>query len=340
MKKAIIIFILMFVSLFSSITFAHQHKSRQNRSSADSLMQTEMAEYQQMQAVEAFPNYHPLIVHFPIVLLLMAFVFQLLSFFYFKKEFSMVTLILLALGVLTAWLASNPLHAMPGELSGKAKEIFETHELMATLTWWFSLVALFSKTVSHFYFKWKLLLEIAVTLLLTASGVTVSIAGHHGAMLVYQQGIGPLGKYLDAYKMPVNSADSTAPTNVTINTANNSGDQKADHHVSEIGKGPHGGTIEEADPYLIEIVADGQDLVFYLLDGDAQPLDMKNVPGTVRIQYANNTNKTIDLMDMNNRPTAMKVINGQVFTAVCTLTKSSKSYTATFSSKKDLPAKK
>jgi uncharacterized membrane protein len=153
-----------------------------------------------MEAVNAFPNYHPLIVHFPIVLLIIATLFQLLSFFVFKREFGWVTLILLALGVITAWLSSNIFHAHPDELAGRAKEIFETHEQMAALTWWFSLASLIGKIISYFFLKGKGWLEFIVLLLLTASAITVSIAGHHGAMLVHMEGIGPEGSHLENHE--------------------------------------------------------------------------------------------------------------------------------------------
>lgn len=204
MKKITILFLVLLLLVSIGKIYAHKHhdSASMKMTTSDSLMQTKMKAHQEMEAVTAFPNYHPLIVHFPIVLLLMAVVFQLISFFYFKREFSIVTLILLALGVITAWLASNTFHAMPGELSGRAKEIFTIHEQMASLTWWFSLIALLLKIPSHFYFRQKWWTEAAVTVLLITSAVTVSIAGHHGAMLVYMQGIGPQGKYLEAYHYP------------------------------------------------------------------------------------------------------------------------------------------
>ena len=115
---------------------------------------------------------------------------------------------------------------------------------------------------------------------------------------------------------------------------------EVDMRADSIGKGPHGGTIEEADPNHMEIIADDNDLVFYLLDGDAKPLDMKNVTGNVKIQYTSKSVKTISLMEMDGKLTAMGAINGQAFTAVCTLIKDGKPYSASFNSKKDLPANK
>lgn len=351
MKKIIVTFFVVLMAVSLGKIYAHEHhhdkdsvKMSATEIRADSAMQKEMAEHQQMEAINAFPNYHPLIVHFPIVLLIMAFVFQLISFFYFKKEFSWATFILLTLGVITAWLASNTFHADTGELRGKAAEIFAAHEQMASFTWWFALVALGAKIASHFFLKGKWWMESIVTLLLLSSAIFVSITGHHGAKLVYIQGIGPMGKYLESYRLPQKTSDSISEKSLvmksgTENVADKPEAQEENHHVGEIGKGLHGGTIEEADPNHMEIVADGNDLVFYLLDGDAKPIDMRTVTGSVKIQYPKKT-VTISLMEMDGKLIAMGAKNKQAFAAVCTLTKDSKSYSALFDSKKDLPANK
>ena len=168
--------------------------------SHDSILIQEMKLHEEMKAIDTFPNYHPLIVHFPIVLLIIASLIQLFTFFVFKNELSWVVLALLAFGVLTAWLSSNTFHADPDTLTGRAREIFETHERMANLTWWFSLCALLFKIVSRFILKRNVWIEILVSILLIISTVTVSIAAHHGAMLVHIEGIGPKGNHLDTHE--------------------------------------------------------------------------------------------------------------------------------------------
>ncbi|MEO5569503.1 MAG: hypothetical protein ABIT08_08725 [Bacteroidia bacterium] len=142
------------------------------------------------------------------------------------------------------------------------------------------------------------------------------------------------------------STDKSAATNTDnasdkMTTTTNEQAEKAEAYpVGESGKGPNGGTIEEAEPNHIEMVADGKDLVFYLLDGETNPMDMKGVKGNVEMQYADKSTKKIELMEMSTKQTAMEANSGQAFTAVCTLTKDSKSYSATFSSEKDLPKHK
>lgn len=152
-----------------------------------------------MNMVEEFPNYHPLIVHFPIVLLIFAALFQILSFVMYRKEFSLATLLLLLAGTVSVWLASNIFHAHAMNLPAHVSEIFETHELMAKYTWWLAIAALSAKGLSHFIIGKKWWSEAVVLILLIGASITVSIAGHHGAQLVHMGGVGPQGKYLESH---------------------------------------------------------------------------------------------------------------------------------------------
>ncbi|MEO8087845.1 MAG: hypothetical protein ABI763_13560, partial [Bacteroidota bacterium] len=118
------------------------------------------------------------------------------------------------------------------------------------------------------------------------------------------------------------TATNTENTSEKMTTTTNEQAEKAEAYpVGEPGKGPNGGTIEEAEPNHIEIVADGKELVFYLLDGETNPIDMNGVTGNVEMQYADKSTKKIELMEMSAKQTAMEANNGQAFTAVCTLTK-------------------
>ncbi len=206
MKFITIVTLIASVFICAGASFAHEHHhspsdtniSRTTARPSDSAMISSMAEHKEMQAVDAFPNYHPLVVHFPIVLLLVAALFQVLSFWFYKKEFGVVTILLLFLGVSSAWLAATIFHAHPAELSGTAREILETHEQMATLTQWFSLGALIAKILSLTTFNRRWWIEAIATVLLVLCAATVSVAGHHGAVLVHMNGIGPMGNHLES----------------------------------------------------------------------------------------------------------------------------------------------
>jgi len=143
-----------------------------------------------------FPNLHPMVVHFPIVLLFLAFITQLLGFFMYRKEFSWITLFLLLGGFIGAVLATQVFHAHAGGVSEHVHKIFETHEYYGKATLLLSGIALVLKILSHFLLRRKLWAEIIVFLVVTASTVTVGLAGHLGSQLVNIENVGPQGHHL------------------------------------------------------------------------------------------------------------------------------------------------
>jgi uncharacterized membrane protein len=145
-----------------------------------------------------FPSLHPLLVHFPIVLLLLAFLTQLLALFVWKKELSLITGILLLGGFVGAYLVSTFFHPHTGELSTTAQQVLDLHDQYADYTIWASGIALLLKAASHFLFKRKLWMEILVVAVIAGAVWSVSKAGHYGATLVHLHGVGPQGKYLES----------------------------------------------------------------------------------------------------------------------------------------------
>jgi len=145
-----------------------------------------------------FPNYHPLIVHFPLVLLLAAAVLQIavVLMHHTNKGYNYAVTAATVIGFITALLAATLLHAHPADdINAKAKEIFEAHEQFAFTTLWISGVASLFKVWGLFnHKKW---VETVALLLLLSAAVTVSLAGHRGSELVYKQGVGPEGQKLE-----------------------------------------------------------------------------------------------------------------------------------------------
>ncbi len=144
-----------------------------------------------------FPTLHPLVVHFPIVLLLLATLLQFTGFFVFKKELSWITMGFLFLGVVGAWMASNPYHPHTSELTGNAAWLLEQHERYASLTFWAGVAALVVKIITHCFLKKKLWAEILVFALLATATYFVSTAAHFGAQLTHIEGVGPQGHHLE-----------------------------------------------------------------------------------------------------------------------------------------------
>lgn len=200
--------LLLFLSQSSSAHEPEKHKKEDlpetrvdsSAPNADTLQVAEPERSMHPPVVDAgwsdFPSVHPLIVHFPIVLLLLAFLAQLATLFIWKKELSLIAIILLLAGFAGAYFAGNFFHPHTDELDELARQVLEKHERYADYTLWLSGVGLLLKLAGHFLFKRKWWLEIAVALVLAAAAWSVSMTGHYGATLVHLHGVGPQGNHL------------------------------------------------------------------------------------------------------------------------------------------------
>ncbi len=147
--------------------------------------------------LEDFPTLHPLVVHFPIVLLLLAVLSQFTGLFVLKEQLSWATLILVFFGFIGALVASRFVHPHTGELPQIPAWLLLQHEKYADLTLYTSLVGLVLKAVSHFFLKRKIWAESLVFITLALSGWFITSASHFGAQLTHIEGIGPQGHYLE-----------------------------------------------------------------------------------------------------------------------------------------------
>ena len=68
------------------------------------------------------------------------------------------------------------------------------------------------------------------------------------------------------------------------------------HNVGKVGKGPHGGTVQEADPNHAEVLVKAGKVYIYILDGDAKPVSNKGITGSATLQFADGTTATANLV--------------------------------------------
>lgn len=131
-------------------------------------------------------HFHPMLVHFPIALIVFGFMFYFASLI-FKKEESLAktAAYLLFVGTLTAITALLSGILFTSELSGAAGEAQETHEMFAWITVVIlsltSLLRIFviNKNKSNSALKW------VEFVLYGLAAVSVSITGFYGGSLVY-----------------------------------------------------------------------------------------------------------------------------------------------------------
>ncbi len=138
--------------------------------------------------------FHPLSVHFPIALLLVATLFKIVSLWSRNKLWPQAGSILLGLGILGAWIAIYTGNQADGIVSRKLCDptVLKEHENMAYITAWI-FTAGFALDLALTYgllnFKKNIFKFILVLGMLTGS-VLLGYAGHLGATLVYQQAAG------------------------------------------------------------------------------------------------------------------------------------------------------
>lgn len=129
---------------------------------------------------------HPMLVHFPIALVVVGFAFDLASLI-LKKEtcLSKAGFYLLLGGTLSALLAVLAGVFLTSEMSGSAGEVKETHEMFA----WITLAILTLTSVIRIYIlvknKEKTNLKWLAFFLYALAVISVSLTGFYGGTLVY-----------------------------------------------------------------------------------------------------------------------------------------------------------
>jgi uncharacterized membrane protein len=135
---------------------------------------------------------HPMIIHFPIALLMVGFLADLLGIVY-KKEFFMKAglylLIIGTIGVIAAYL-SGQVAGEGVEEAGTLKLALENHENAAKLSLWLMLVAAIARIIIVALKKYSGSLKYAALIIFLVGVLSIIRTGYYGGELVYKHAAG------------------------------------------------------------------------------------------------------------------------------------------------------
>ncbi|MFD1095616.1 DUF2231 domain-containing protein [Salegentibacter chungangensis] len=138
--------------------------------------------------------FHPLSVHFPIALLLTAFLFKLIALRFRTSTWINGGSILLLLGVTGIWIAVYTGDLADGIVSRELCDptVLKDHENLAILTAWIFTGTLLAEILRFFNISFfgKKLMKFVIVLALAVGSGYLAYVGHLGATLVYQQAAG------------------------------------------------------------------------------------------------------------------------------------------------------
>ena len=190
-----------------------------------------------------FPNLHPLVVHFPIVLILVSAALQAVLVFKDWPPVRWITLVVMAGGFAGALAASTVFHAMPMGLSPQVAEVFSAHEQYASYALWLSGITLLLGGVGEFFQLRRRAFDVLVLVAALAAAGAVSVAGHHGAQLVYIAGVGPQGHLV---MKGDHEHGAGAMPGMTMGDAHDDDHAVGDHHEGANQAGDHDGDSHAA----------------------------------------------------------------------------------------------
>ncbi len=211
MKNLIALFSILILFLLGAITPTHAHEGHKEKQDTLQQHQHEEGHNDQHEAtagqsdhnkqvtadLDDFPNLHPLIVHFAIVLLIIGALLQLVNIYLLKKEIAWIAFALVAGGALAAYLAGKSFHPHTHELTAHAKLVLEQHDLWAEWTINLGIIGAILQGANLFFLTQKRWAVALIALILAGAGYSVSRAGHYGSQLVYIEGVGAQGKFLE-----------------------------------------------------------------------------------------------------------------------------------------------
>lgn len=144
-----------------------------------------------------FPTLHPMVVHVPVIMIPVAFLFGLISIFSGNRYPVALATAFASAGVLGGYIAAFPMHPHTRGLSEAAARTLQQHDFFAYSTLGITAFAVVVGVISllkpHFLSKGLL----ALTLLLAS--LCVSVTAHYGGTLTYIHGVGVNGNFLDSH---------------------------------------------------------------------------------------------------------------------------------------------
>jgi uncharacterized membrane protein len=130
--------------------------------------------------------FHPMVVHFPIAIIIIGFLFDLFSLFITKEKcLSRMGLYLEVIGMLAAIAAFGTGYFFTDPREGEAEIIRAQHQLFATLTLISIILATFFRLLLVYQKKEESYLKYIAMCLFLLAFVFVTITGHLGGTLVY-----------------------------------------------------------------------------------------------------------------------------------------------------------
>lgn len=137
------------------------------------------------------PHIHAMVIHFPIALILVGFLSEIIALIIKKPFFAEAAFYLLLLGAsgaIVAYISGS--YAGDGMTDGILQKPMELHEEAATITLWLAIITALYR-VALYYFKYHKTWTIWVGLMLFVALVgSVGRTGYLGGQLVFQHGAG------------------------------------------------------------------------------------------------------------------------------------------------------
>ena len=135
---------------------------------------------------------HPMIVHFPIALLIVGFLFDIAGSITKRESFTQTAfylIILGALGVIAAFITGDQAGSGITE-EGALKQALENHEDAATLTIWIVSIAAAFRIALVLLKKFKGVLKMVSLALFLIAVMSIARTGYYGGELVYKHAAG------------------------------------------------------------------------------------------------------------------------------------------------------